>query len=238
MTVSTRHQFILKHFSLVEHVARKLYQRLPNYIEIDELIAVGAVGLIDAANRYQDDRGVPFERYAEIRIQGSMIDFLRQQDWVPRSVRERARDLESRKNNLTKELGRAPTAREVAKSYGLSLMEYRSKETQSQILSLVSAETPIGEDGCSIGDLMANPMPDQLSLLENEERTLMLNRALERLDLEDRHLLRRSFFQEHTLKDIGAELGVTESRACQLRQRALRRLRKQLATIQECCPAA
>jgi RNA polymerase sigma factor for flagellar operon FliA len=228
MTTTLRHQTILKHFSLVDRVAARLYRRLPNHVDFDELISVGAVGLIDAVNRFQDDRGVPFERYAEIRIQGSMIDHLRQQDWVPRSVRERSRDIDQLKGRLAQQLDRDPTAIEVAKAFGITIAEYRHKEAQAKIRTMVSTESPIGDEGGSLGDLLTCAGADQLEQLEKSELLSVLRDAVGSLEHSDRRVIEQYFFEELTLREIGSALGVTESRACQLRQRAVRRLRKQL----------
>ena len=226
MTVNHRHQTIIKNFSLVDKVAARLYRRLPNHVDFDELISVGSVGLIDAANRFQDNRGVPFERYAEIRIQGSMIDHLRQQDWVPRSVRERARDIEQIKTRLTEHLNREPTTTEVANAFGMTVAEYRQKEASSQIQTMVSTETPIGDEGSCLGDLLACSGADQLADIEQSELLNVLRQAISSLNEADQQVIEQYFFQEMTLKEIGDSLGVTESRACQIRQRAVGRLRK------------
>ena len=226
MTINHRHQTIIKNFSLVDKVAARLYRRLPNHVDFDELIAVGSVGLIDAANRFQDNRGVPFERYAEIRIQGSMIDHLRQQDWVPRSVRERARDIEQIKNRLTVHLNREPTTIEVANAFGMTVAEYRQKEAGAHIQTMVSTETPIGDEGSCLGDLLACSGVDQLSDIEQSELINVLRQAITSLNESDQQVIQQYFFQEMTLKEIGDSLGVTESRACQIRQRAVGRLRK------------
>ena len=226
MTINHRHQTIIKNFSLVDKVAARLYRRLPNHVDFDELISVGSVGLIDAANRFQDNRGVPFERYAEIRIQGSMIDHLRQQDWVPRSVRERARDIEQIKTRLTEQLNRDPSTLEVANAFGMSVAEYRQKEASAQIQTMVSTETPIGDEGSCLGDLLACSGIDQLADIERSELLAVLRQAISGLNEADQQVIEQYFFQEMTLKEIGDSLGVTESRACQIRQRAVGRLRK------------
>ena len=228
MTTTYRHQTILKHFSLVDRVAGRLYRRLPNHVDFEDLMSVGSVGLIDAVNRFQNDRGVPFERYAEIRIQGSMIDHLRQQDWVPRSVRERSRDITQVKNHLSLQLKREATASEVAKAMGLSMVEYRQKEASAQIQSLISTETPIGDEGGCLGDLLADSGADQLETLQKSELISTLRNAISNLEVSDRLVIQQYFFEEQTLKEIGESLGVTESRACQIRQRAVRRLRRLL----------
>ena len=224
-----RHECILHYYYLVEAVASRLVRRLPSHVEKSEMIGVGVIGLIEAVDRYDPDKGVPFHAYAELRIRGSMIDALRQQDWVPRSVRRRSDALEDVRNRLLRRLGRLPSHREMAEELGMSEGDFASHMRECRIRKLVSLSAPIGAEGISLVDLIMSdgPMADE-ALGSRELQAMACNEVLS-LPERERIAVEMYYFKGCTLKEIGDRLGVTESRACQLRSAAIRRLKKRMA---------
>ena len=142
-----REQLILDYYPLVRTIACRMARRLPPSVEVDELINIGTLGLIDAVDRYDASRGVPFKAYAEIRIQGAMFDALRGDDWVPRSVRRKVNRIEHAKKTLSFNLGRDPSRDEMAAAMDMSTDEYDNLVRDARIKKLISLDIPTTEDG-------------------------------------------------------------------------------------------
>ena len=224
-----RHECILHYFYLVESVASRLVRRLPSHVEKSEMIGVGVIGLIEAVDRFDPDKGVPFHAYAELRIRGSMIDALRQQDWVPRSVRRRSDALEDVRGRLQRRFGRLPSHREIAAELGMSEKGFSSYMRDCKIRKLVSLNAPVGGEGIALVDLVMADAPLVDDALCSQELQSIACKEVASLPDRERTAVEMYYFQGCTLKQIGDCLGVTESRACQLRSAAIRRLRKRLA---------
>lgn len=229
----SREQLILTYSPLVKYVAGRLSSGLPNNVDIGDLISYGIFGLIDAIEKFDPDRGIKFETYAIARIKGSIIDELRAIDWVPRSLRARAKELENAYFVLENRLHRAPNDNEVAAELGISIKELHTVFTRLSYTSVVYFEefwtNPSGDDRSdmseSIADLSAE---DPVAVFENAEVREILTDAIEKLPERERVVIALYYYEGLTLKEIGQVLGVTESRVSQLHTKAVLRLRSKL----------
>lgn len=205
------------HMALVQKVARKIARRLPKQVEVDDLVGAGALGLVDAARKFDASRA-SFEAYAELRIRGAILDYLRGLDWMPRTQRTRARRIDEAQRDLASTLGRAPDASELSEKTGLTEREVLSGRIVGCIVPMdQEALDQLGVDGRLPGEP-----------LERRELRARLSAAIERLPERTRKLLALYYVEERTLKDIGTAFGVTESRACQLHSQAISKLRAEL----------
>jgi RNA polymerase sigma factor for flagellar operon FliA len=227
-TSGERDQLIVDHVALVRTIAGRLARRLPSNVDVDELVSVGTVGLIDAIDRFEPARGVPFKSYAEIRVRGSMVDHLRESDFVPRAVRRKFDRIETKRMELRNRLGRMPDREEMAKALELSVEEYDDLAGEARIINLVP-DAPLDEEGgTTILDQVSNNEPTVEDLAIAAEVTAEVLDAIGNLPDKERTVLQFYYLQGANLKDIGATLGVTESRACQLAKQGLSRMRVRL----------
>jgi RNA polymerase sigma factor for flagellar operon FliA len=217
----------MEHVPLVKTLAQRLAQRLPSQVEVSDLVSVGVLGLIDAAGRYKPASGVPFDAFARRRVQGAMLDSLRDLDWAPRSLRRLRRDVDNAVGSLRRKLGREPEEKEIAAEMGVSVPEYEKTLEQLRMLdigAIRSLDAPT-EDGTSRIELCVDPGEGVAQQLERKELKLHLARAIEQLPDRERQILALYFEEELTLAEIGQVIGVGESRVSQLRSLALSRLR-------------
>ncbi|MBM3269112.1 MAG: FliA/WhiG family RNA polymerase sigma factor [Candidatus Sericytochromatia bacterium] len=224
----TREKLILQYAPLVRYVVGRLAVTLPPTIDQEDLYGYGLIGLIQAVEKFSLDRGVKFETYAIIRIRGAILDELRSQDWVPRSVRSRTRDVSEAMQALEAELGRPATEEELAGKLGVSaadLAHIMAQET-SPFLSLDEL-VQVSDDGQSITwlDTMADDRPGPAAMLEEQEFREQLAAAIDALPEREKILLALYYQEGLTLKEIGLVLKVSESRVCQLHTQAALRLR-------------
>jgi RNA polymerase sigma factor for flagellar operon FliA len=225
-TPAERDVLILENYDLVKSIARKIRARLPRGVDVDDLVGYGVVGLIEAIDRYDHGRSVPFEAFARPRVQGAILDALRAIDWVPRSVRRKAELLENTKENLRESLGRSPSRDEVAHAIGVSSEKLDRLERGARIRSITSLDAPVSNESDSpLSSLVAAENEDVLGEWESAEMTDEVVEAVARLPERERVAVQMYYLSERSLKDIGAELGVSESRACQLRRQGIERLR-------------
>ena len=227
---SDRDQLVLEHVGLVKALAQRLAQRLPAQVELTDLVSVGVLGLIDAATRYKASTGVPFDAFARRRVQGAMLDALRDLDWAPRSLRKMRRDLDAAMAKLRHELKREPTDLEIAGALNLSEVEYDRLLEQVRSLELGALrqlDAP-NQDGSSLLELVIDPDEGPEATLERTELRAHLAKALMELPERERQILALYYEEELTMAEIGAVIGVCESRVSQLRSLALSRLRVSL----------
>jgi RNA polymerase sigma factor for flagellar operon FliA len=229
--VDARDLLLQRYLSLVHFVARRMRGRLVA-VEYDELVSAGNVGLLKALDGYDARRGHAFSTYAVPRIRGAILDDLRRRDWMPRSGRARSRRMFAARAELEGRLQRAPTPAEVAGELGLDLEAYWRWRDELDPLSRpeVGVTGDIGHHARAALGYEARTESDELpdQRLLREERLTALRAAIGRLPERERRVLALCYFEELTMREVGAALGVTESRVCQIRQQALRRLRKAL----------
>ena len=230
-----RDRLILTYAPLVKYVAGRLGSGLPAHVEEGDLVSYGLLGLIGAIERYDPDRDVKFETYAISRIKGSIIDELRAMDWVPRSVRARARDIERAIGELEARLGRQPSDEELAQKLGLTDVELDGSLTEiarSSIAALDEFWTVSGTGGDQVAliDTIEDTQgPEPQSALAQTELREALGEAIARLPEREKLVVTLYYYEELTLREIGEVLGVTESRVSQLHTKAVLRLKARLA---------
>jgi RNA polymerase sigma factor for flagellar operon FliA len=222
-----RDRLVMEHVALVKTLAQRLAQRLPSQVELSDLIGVGVLGLIDAATRYKPGLGVPFDAFARRRIQGAMLDSLRDMDWAPRSLRRLRRDVDSAMANARRRLGREPEDLDVAEEMSMTPADYAKALDQLRMLDVASVRSldASNEDGTSWLELCVDPEEGIASKLERKELRQHLARALGQIPERERNILAMYYEEELTLAEIGEVIGVGESRVSQLRSQAISRLR-------------
>lgn len=227
---SDRDELVIGHVGLVKAMARRLAQRLPAQVEMSDLISVGVMGLIDAAGRYRPSMGVPFDAFARRRVHGAMLDALRDLDWAPRSLRRMRRELDGAVAKLRSDLRREPTEDEVAGELNMSPNEYAKAVDQVRTLDVgaIRQLDATGEDGQPLIELCIDAEEGPDVRLERKELRGLLAEAILELPERERHILALYYEEEMTMAEIGAVIGVCESRVSQLRSLALSRLRTSL----------
>jgi RNA polymerase sigma factor for flagellar operon FliA len=225
--LAERDQLVITHVGLVKAMAHRLAQRLPAQVEMTDLISVGVLGLIDAAGRYRPSMGVPFDAFARRRVQGAMLDALRDLDWAPRSLRRMRRDLDATIARLRHDLAREPDENEIAAAMSLSPTEYAKVLDQVRTLDLgaIRQLDATGEDGTPLLELCMDSDEGPDVQLERSELRQHLAKALLELPDRERQILALYYEEELTMAEIGEVIGVCESRVSQLRSLALSRLR-------------
>lgn len=230
----TREEVIHRYIHLVKYVAGRISVNLPPNVELNDLINDGVVGLIDAIEKYDDQRGVKFETYAITRIHGAIIDALRALDWVPRAVRQKARELERVQHEIEAETGRQATDDEIAQRLGVSRRELETLQQKVRSTSLLSLEEHLpSERGNEVPllDTLAGDDGDLGADVEQREVREALVRAVESLSRQERTVIKLYYFEGQTLKDIKAVLGVSESRVSQIHAQAVIHLRQKLRVL-------
>jgi RNA polymerase sigma factor for flagellar operon FliA len=218
------------HMPLVKRLAHHMKAKLPPSVEVDDLVQAGMIGLLDAISRYEETHGAQFETYAVMRIRGAMLDELRSSDWMPRSLRQNMRKVESAMSTLQQRLGRPPSESEVAKSLKLSLTDYQDMLSEGGGHQLVYYEDFHDEDGNDsfLDRYAADEEADPLrSLLDSDFRQGVID-AIDALPEREKMLMGLYYEEELNLKEIGAVMGVSESRVSQLHTQAVARLRASL----------
>ena len=229
-----RDALILHYSPLVKYVAGRVAVGLPQNVEQADLVSYGIFGLIDAIEKFDLDRGYKFETYAIARIKGAILDELRSIDWVPRSVRAKARSLEKAYAKLESELHRTPSDDELATELGLSGDQFQTTLNQISFIGLVALDEMLsvgGERGESVtlGDTVADSGEGPVAAYEVEEMRQILADAINRMPEREKIVLTLYYYEGLTLAEIGQVLGVTESRVCQIHTKAVLQLRSRLA---------
>jgi RNA polymerase sigma factor FliA len=231
-----RDQLIVHYSPLVKYVAGRVASGLPQNVEQADLVSYGIFGLIDAIDKYQPERGFKFETYAIARIKGNILDELRSIDWVPRSVRAKARALERAYAKLESQLHRTPTEAELAEELDLTDDQLQTTLSQISFTGLVALDEMLsGSDrgeGSTLGDTLADPGEGPVAAYEVEEMRQILADAIRRLPERERDVLSLYYYEGLTLAEIGSILGVTESRVCQIHTKAVIQLRARLAAAE------
>lgn len=200
--------------------------RLPANVEVDDLIQHGLIGLMDAAERFDGSQGAQFDTYATQRIRGAMLDGLREDDWLPRHVRRKSRKIETAINTLSQRHGRTPTEQEISTEMGLSLADYQSMLSDAKGNQILYYEDFSDEESRNFLECyLVDDMSDPLSVLEDESFRKSLISAIDNLPEREKNVMGMYYERDMNLKEIGAVMGVSESRVCQLHAQAVARLR-------------
>lgn len=239
LTSEERGQLILHYAPLIRYVAARLAMRLPPHISIDDLISSGVMGLIDAIEKFDSSKKNQFKTYAEFRIRGAMLDELRSLDWVPRSLRKKASELEKAYADLEKKLGRPAEDEEMAQALGISLDEFYQLLDQTKNVTFLDIEmirrrlpeTTLEED---LFDLIAdNGGQDPFVKLNIREVKEILKEAIQGLPEKEKLIVSLYYYEELTMREIGEIMGYTESRISQMHTKAIFRLRAKLRAFKE-----
>ncbi|MEV6493488.1 sigma-70 family RNA polymerase sigma factor [Actinoplanes sp. NPDC051633] len=222
-----RDDIVTAHMPLVGHLVREMLARVPAHVSRDDLLSAGYTALVAAARGFDEDRGVPFARFAAARVRGALLDELRGLDWASRSVRQRARRTDFARQELTAELGRTPSVTEVAERLGCRVedIEAADDDVHRAVVFSLQGFATAGAD-----DMVTEPSAGPEEMLVRRERMGYLAHAVEALPDRLRAVVRGYFFEERPMAQIAVELGVTESRVSQLRSEALVLLRDGLNT--------
>jgi len=230
----SREEIVHKYLHLVKYVAGRISVNLPPNVELNDLINDGILGLIDAIEKYDDARGVKFETYAITRINGAILDALRSLDWVPRAVRQRARELERAYQELEAQLGRVPSEDEVAQKMGVTNKELATILQRVRGTSVLSLEEFLpNEKGYEIPlvDTLKDGDNDVTLEVESREIKASLVKAVEELPPQERTVISLYYFEGQTLKEIKGALNVSESRVSQIHAQAVIHLRQKLREL-------
>jgi len=230
-SLEARDKLILHYSPLVKYVAGRVFAGLPQTVESADLVSYGMFGLIDAIRKFDTDRNIKFETYAIARIKGAIIDELRSLDWVPRSLRSKAKDLERAYANLEYRLRRAPSDAEVAQELGITNEEYQTLLTQLSYTSVVALDelwNVKGERGDKVSlmeTIEDTKSKDPQVTAEFEETKRLLADCIDRLPPKEKIVIALYYYEGLTLREIGEILSITESRVSQLHTKAVLRLR-------------
>jgi len=225
-------EFVEEFVPLVKRIAHHMMAKLPASVQVDDLIQAGMMGLLDAINRYEGSYGRQFESYAAQRIRGSILDELRDADWLPRSIRKKMRQIEAAVSLLEQRNGCAPSEQDLANELKISLDEYHSTLQSARGAQLIYYEDFQQEDEEPFLDrLFVDEEGNPLNVLIDENLRTLLVQAIENLPERERMVMGMHYEQDMNLREIGEVLGVSESRVCQLHTQAIARLRSRLRNL-------
>jgi len=233
-----RDAFVKQYAPLVKYVAGKVAMGMPHNVEFDDLVGFGVFGLIDAINKFDPEKHVKFKTYAVTRIRGAIFDELRSIDWVPRSVRQKAREIEDTVQRLEASLGRSASDQEIASEMGMDIEEYHRAMVKISGTSIMSLNDVwySGEENDKISIVDSIESPQSLNpdiIVEKEEIKKVIVEAINELPEKEKKVLVLYYYEDLTLKEIGKVLEVTESRISQLHTKAIMRLRAKLTNIKK-----
>ncbi len=233
-----RDELILEHLPQIKYIAQRISAKLPSHVELNDLVSAGILGLLDAIEKFDPNRGVKFKTYAELRIKGAILDSLRNLDWAPRSLRKKSKDLERVYRDLEQRLGRPATDKEVCEEMEISLDEFYELVDQIKGLNLGSFQDMASQDEDKNSEPLVKYVPDAPQMdpffvFHKSEVQSILSTAIDTLPKKERLVVSLYYFDELTMKEIGKVLGVNESRVSQLHTKAMLRLRTKLRKVNE-----
>ena len=231
LDTAEREALLLAHLPVVRYIARRIHERLPQHVEIEDLVSAGMVGLLDAFNKFDARKNVQFRSYAQFRIRGAILDSLRTLDWGPRELRRKGRAIEEAMHALTARLGRTPLENEIAVEMGMSLIEYQQLLGDLKGLEIGSLNVEHTEDSGDeeLAYIPNSPEEDPLFRCLKGEMRERLATAIGELPEKERLVLTLYYYEEMTMKEIGLTLSVVESRISQIHSSAVLHLRSKLA---------
>ncbi len=223
-----RDKIVMEHRDLVKFIAFRLISRLPDHIAVEDLIGAGVLGLIDAIEKYDSNQGIPFEHYAKIRIKGAMLDEIRSMDWIPRSLRQKSNLMEKACVSLEQRLGRDPSKEEIALELNIEMGEFHKLMDEIKGISFLpeNIHDIIHENRES--NMLTSDSEELFNSAYREEIRRHLAEAIVGLAEKEQLVLSLYYYEEMTMKEIGATLGYTESRISQLHTKAMLKLRTKL----------
>ena len=236
-----RERLLMEQLPQVRYIARRMHDRLPRHVPLEDLVHAGVLGLIDALQKYDPSKHVQFGSYAKFRIRGAMLDSLREMDWSPRDLRRKARRLEEAHNTLRSSLGRNPSEPELAVELGIDLRGLQLLLGEISGLELGSLRVESQRDGQD--EDLCEYLPDDseetpLFLCLRSEMKHLLARAITELPEKERQVLALYYYEELTMKEVGTILGVGESRVSQIHSMAVVRLRARLSELSDGSPTS
>jgi RNA polymerase sigma factor for flagellar operon FliA len=228
-----RDRMLMEHLPTVRYLARRIHERLPQHVELDDLISAGVVGLIDAFSKFDHGKKVQFKSYAQFRIRGAILDSLRTLDWSPRELRRKGRAVEEAIRAVTQRVGRAPSEQEIAREMDLGLAEYQQLLGDLKGLEIGSLHMERSEDSGDeeLAYIPGSPEEDPLFRCLKGEMKQRLADAIDGLPEKERMVLTLYYYEELTMKEIGLTLGVVESRVSQIHSSAVLHLRSALGGL-------
>jgi RNA polymerase sigma factor for flagellar operon FliA len=232
--VDIKEQIVTKFIPLVKYIASRVIIGKSKYIEYEDLVSYGMIGLMDAINKFDESRGMKFSSYASIRIKGAMIDELRKNSPISKGAMDKLTKYNEALESLQKQLLREPTDFEIAKELKITIQEIGEIENYINYISVVSLEDLIfseDDDMPLIGTIEDEKSPSPEKVLEEKEEVEYLTKALDNLNEKDKTVLSLYYYERLTLKEIGKVLEVSESRVCQLHSRAIVHLRKEMKKL-------
>jgi RNA polymerase sigma factor for flagellar operon FliA len=225
-----REKLILEYSPLVKFVAGRLSVYFGSYVEYDDLVSFGVFGLIDAIDKFDLSKGVKFETYASLRIRGEIIDSIREMDWVPRSLRQKSKELEKVYSDIENETGHAASDQDVAQRLGISLDEFSKLLNEINVSNVVSLDEFLEQNyeiGTESNDVLKEGVPENY-IQVNELREILAD-SIDKLPEKEKIVLSLYYYDELTLKEISSIMSVSESRISQLHTKAILRLRGKLS---------
>lgn len=227
--VKIREELIIKYLYLVKFVAGRLYANYGNNVEYDDLVSYGVFGLIDAIEKYDTARGVKFDTYAQLRIKGAIIDYLREIDWLPRSVRQKAKELEKAYYELENELGRPANDEEVAAKLDVTVEEFQKKIQHISTYSIVSLDDLLEQKREFANDEGNNENNPGAALEKDVFRNIIIE-TINALPEKENRVITLYYYEELTYKEIGKLLNISESRVSQLHTKAIIKLKSKISS--------
>jgi RNA polymerase sigma factor for flagellar operon FliA len=228
--LNSRDNLIMEHYQMVRRVAYRMARRLPRYVDVEDLVNIGMIGLIDAVDRFEPGRAASFSAYARIRVQGAIVVVMPKNDWVPRSVRDRAGRIELARRDLTESLGRKPSHSELAAKMEITVTRLEELLRTADIRVLVSMEDG-NEDENTIGDSLTDSEQDVDDEITRALFGEKIREVLATLPERECLIVEMYYYRDFTFKEIAGILGVTESRVSQLHSRMKRRVREQVVDL-------
>lgn len=228
-----REQLITHYLYLVKYAVGRMLIHLPTHLDADDLIGYGLIGLIQSVEKYELSRNIRFETFAMTRIRGAVLDQLRSMDWLPRSLRQKAKEIERVIQEIEQQTGKTADESSIAAALNIDIESLRKRlsETSFLVLSLDYLLNPYSPDSSSLGDIIADPRPHTAEKLEKEALLEGLKSAIQSLPKREQDLISLYYFEGLTMKEIGLALKVTEARICQLHAQSIHRLRARLQTL-------
>lgn len=238
--MEARDDLIVQYAPLVKHVVGKIYKKMPPNVEFGDLVGYGTLGLIDALEKYDHTRGIKFKTYAIPRIRGSILDELRARDWIPRSIRRKARRIDDAIRELENRLGRAPEDEEIAEHMGITMDQYYDRLDEIGGTSLLSLNEmwAVNDDHDEVPLLEAIEGDEEYEpdyVIDREEVKQILADEVRDLPEQERTVITLYYYEDLTLREIGEILDLTESRISQIHSKATSRLRSRLSKVEEAC---